>query len=123
MATDSWQQIRDAVVGWWRGKDAADAEVVGAQLDEVRPQILAARQAGDADSEEALAEVWRFRLQRVQRDRPEMAAELRSLLDEQLLPALPDVERTQVGSLMMKATASGSARVYQAGRDQHINER
>ncbi|MFD5897182.1 hypothetical protein [Streptomyces sp. NPDC060366] len=123
MATDSWQQVRDATVRWWRGADATDADAVGAQLDEVRPQVLTARQAGDEDSERVLAEAWRVRLQQALRDRPDLAAELRGLLDEQVIPALPDSERPQLGSPVMKATASGNGRVYQAGRDQHITER
>ncbi|MFE3252868.1 hypothetical protein [Streptomyces sp. NPDC059209] len=123
MATDSWQQVREATVGWWRGTGATDADAVGAQLDDVRPLVLTARQAGDEDSERELAEAWRARLQQALRDRPDLADELRSLLDEQLVPALSDRERPQPGPPVMKATASGNGRVYQAGRDQHITER
>ncbi|MGW0792978.1 hypothetical protein ACWD04_33470 [Streptomyces sp. NPDC002911] len=123
MATDSWQQVRDATVRWWRGTGATNADAVGAQLDEVRPQVVTARQAGDEDSERELAEAWRARLQQAVRDRPDLAAELRSLFDEQVIPVLPDSEQSQMGSPVMKATASGNGRVYQAGRDQHITER
>ncbi|MGW4796451.1 hypothetical protein ACWEPC_28920 [Nonomuraea sp. NPDC004297] len=52
-----------------------------------------------------------------------MAAEIQRVLDEVLRPTLDEAERARVGSLVMKARASGHGRVYQAGRDQHINER
>jgi hypothetical protein len=124
MATDAWQQARNAVVAWWRrARGAEEAEAVGDDLDAVRPQIVAARQASDADTEQALVGAWRLRLQQALRDDPTLAAELRRLLDEHLAPPLPADERTQVGSLVMRAEASGNARIYQAGRDQHITER
>lgn len=57
------------------------------------------------------------------RDDPALEDELLRLLNSELTPALPADEGAQIGSLLMKATASGSGRVYQAGRDQHISER
>ncbi|MGC0210980.1 hypothetical protein [Streptomyces levis] len=63
-----------------------------------------------------------MRLQQILREDPLLENELRRLLDGELTPALPADEGERIGSLLMKATASGSGRVYQAGRDQHISE-
>ncbi|WP_326598238.1 hypothetical protein [Streptomyces sp. NBC_01803] len=125
MATDGWQQVRNATVAWWRGAARADddAEAVGADLDAVRPQIVTARQEGDEDTEQALIGAWRLRLQQLVRDQPHLAAELRRLVEEELTPALSAGERSRVGSIVMKARASGNARIYQAAGDQHITER
>lgn len=52
--------------------------------------------------------------------RPEVADELRRILAE-LNPELPPAHTTV--EVRLRAEASGSGRVYQAGRDQHITER
>ncbi|MEU7041754.1 hypothetical protein AB0A77_11955 [Streptomyces varsoviensis] len=123
MATDSWQTARSAVVAWWRRARPEEAEGVDAALGRVRPQLLAARQARDTASEAALASDWQSRLRRVLEADPRLARELRSLLDDEITPVLPAPERARVETLVMKASATGHGRVYQAGRDQHITER
>ncbi|WP_405889488.1 hypothetical protein OG427_02870 [Streptomyces sp. NBC_00133] len=123
MATDAWQQTRIAVVSWWRRvRSDQEAEEVGTELTEVRAQILRAREARDADTEQAVAGAWQLRLQQMLHEDPALEQELRRLLDGELTPALPAAEGARIGSLLMKATASGHGRVYQAGRDQHITE-
>ncbi|MEV0259877.1 hypothetical protein AB0I49_00825 [Streptomyces sp. NPDC050617] len=123
MATDAWQAARSGVVAWWRRVRPEEAEEVDAALAQVRPRVLAARQAGDTADEEALVSDWRVRLERLVRADQRLAQELRTLLDDELTPALPAPEQSRVESLVMKASASGHGRVYQAGRDQHITER
>lgn len=49
---------------------------------------------------------------------PAHGVELRRVLDEELAPLLPTGDR----SITMRAEASGHGRVYQAGRNQYINE-
>ncbi|KOU01066.1 hypothetical protein ADK86_12920 [Streptomyces sp. NRRL F-5755] len=120
MATDGWQQARDAVATWWRRARPERADSVGADLDMLRAQIVAARADADGDAERALAGVWHLRLQQILEDEPTLAAELQQLLDDHLAPALPPDERVQVRSVVMKADARDSSRVYMAGRDQHI---
>ena len=120
MATDAWQQARAGVVALWRRVRPGQAEVVEAELAEVRAEVLTARQAGDADTEQALAGSWQIRLQHLLRADPALAGELLRVLNEELTPTLTAGEQTRIGSLMMKATASGHGQVYQAGRDQHI---
>ncbi|MGX1127999.1 transketolase [Streptomyces glaucescens] len=124
MASDAWQQTRISVVSWWRRvRSAQEAEGVGQELVEVRTEVLAAREAGDTDTERALAGTWQVRLQQMLREDPALEHELRRLLEGELTPVLPADEEARIKSLLMKATASGHGRVYQAGRDQHISDR
>ncbi|MGW5159677.1 hypothetical protein ACWEPN_29730 [Nonomuraea wenchangensis] len=123
MATDAWQSARDGAVALWRKARPEQAEVVEAELTEVREQVLQARGEGDADTEQALAGSWQVRLQQLLRADPSLAGEVRRVLDEVLTPALEPADQERIGSLVMKATASGHGRVYQAGRDQTIHER
>ncbi|ATW48406.1 hypothetical protein CGZ69_11150 [Streptomyces peucetius subsp. caesius ATCC 27952] len=123
MATDAWQHARAGVVGLWRRGRLDQAEMVQADLAQARTEVLAAREAGDDTTEEALAGVWRMRMQQLLRDSPELAPELRRLLDETLTPHLTPEEREGVTSIELRAAARDHGRVYQAGRDQHITER
>lgn len=120
MATDAWQQAKEAATAVWGRIHPDRADAVEAELDGLRAGILTARQHNDHDSEEALVGVWRSRFQQLLTDEPATAVELRQLLDEHLAPALAPGERTRVGSVVMKAEARDNARVYMAGRDQHV---
>ncbi|MFE7124910.1 hypothetical protein [Streptomyces sp. NPDC057617] len=120
MATDAWQQARAATVALWRRIRPEQADHIGAELEALRARVLAARQQGDGDTEQALAGTWRLHLQQLLLDDPTLAAELQRLLDEQLTPALPPGEQAWIQSLVMRAEARDNARVYMAGRDQHI---
>jgi hypothetical protein len=120
MATDAWQQTRTAVVAWWRKLHPGRADAVGAELDTARAQVLAARERGDEDTEQALAGTWRLRLQQLLDQDPAAAPGLQRLLEEHLTPALPAAEQTLVQQIIIKAQARDQARQYIAGRDQHI---
>jgi hypothetical protein len=122
MATDAWQQARAVVVSLWRRVHPERAETIEGELAEVRTEVLAARQGGHGPAEEDLVDDWRRRLRRLLQADPGLADELQRLLEEELVPILPATERSRVGTIMMNATASGQARVYQAGRDLHVNE-
>lgn len=93
------------------------AEAVAAELEATREDALA---AGEADDQETLGELhmeWQGRLRRLLAAQPGAAVEPRRLLDE-LEP------RGATGpAITQHASASGHARIYQAGRDQHIAER
>ncbi|MEU5382014.1 hypothetical protein ACWDWT_42655 [Streptomyces sp. NPDC003343] len=123
IATDAWQGARTGLVSVWRLVRPEQAEAVEAELAETRAQVLSARQAGEADTEQTLVADWQLRIQALLRANPVVADELRRLLNTQLVPALGAEEQSRIGSLMMRAEASGGGRVYQAGRDQHITER
>ncbi|MEV4583094.1 hypothetical protein AB0K16_58785 [Nonomuraea jabiensis] len=123
MATDAWQSARDGAVALWRKVRPEQADAVEAELVEVRELVLEARRDGDTETEQALAGSWQVRLQQLLRADPSLAGELRRVLEEDLTPALSRDEGTRIGSIVMKATASGHGRTYQAGGDQHITER
>jgi hypothetical protein len=120
MATDAWQQARAAAVAWWGSVRPGQAEPVGDDLDSDRTHLLTARDAGDADTEDALVGAWRLRLHHLLSDHPDAAQGLQVLLEDQLQPVLGTGEKTQIGTVLLRAQARDNARVYMAGRDQHI---
>ncbi|MFY1650158.1 hypothetical protein ACN27J_04595 [Solwaraspora sp. WMMB762] len=123
IATDAWEKARDGTVALWRRVRPQQADAVDAELAEVREEVMAARRDGDTDAERGLVDDWQRKLQRLIRQDPAFAAELRRLLDDTLTPLLPPANQQQAGSITMTANAKDNARVYQAGRDQHITER
>jgi hypothetical protein len=119
MAADAWQRTRDGFAQLWRRMQPERAEAVVAELEAGREDVLAAVTAQDQQTLNELRLQWQGFVRRLIVARPDAVAELRRLLDE-LDPggsAARHIEITQ------HATASGQARVYQAGRDQHIAER
>jgi hypothetical protein len=120
MAGQAWESAREGLVSLWQRFQPDRAETVGGELEATREDLLLARQSGDTDTEAELAAEWQARTRRLLVARPEVADELRRILDE-LSPALSD-QRASV-DVRLRAEVSGSGRVYQAGRDQHINER
>ncbi|MFJ6519272.1 hypothetical protein ACIQJ4_13640 [Streptomyces filamentosus] len=119
MATDAWERTRDGVVALWRRVSPSRADGVEGELEATRDDILAARESGDELAESELREEWAGRLRRLLRAQPEVAHELRRILDE----LAPETQESAPSAVQMSAEASGSARIYQAGRDQHIAER
>ncbi|MEV5078776.1 hypothetical protein AB0K74_08095 [Streptomyces sp. NPDC056159] len=117
MATDAWQRVREGFVALWRRGQTERAEVVAAELDATREDLLAASAVGDHDIEGELQAEWQGRIRRFLTARPEAVEDLRRLLDE----FVPSAEAAPAAT--QHATASGHARIYQAGRDQHISER
>ncbi|AWL42273.1 MULTISPECIES: hypothetical protein [Streptomyces] len=120
MATDGWQAARDRVVAVWRRARPGQAGTVDEDLVETRAQVLAARDAQEAEIEQTLVTDWQLRLQALMRADPSVADDLRRLLDAELRD---NDARPASGTVAMRAEATGSGRVYQAGRDQHITER
>ncbi|MFC8367138.1 MULTISPECIES: hypothetical protein [unclassified Streptomyces] len=120
MVTNAWESARDGMVALWRRFQPARAESVGEELEAGRAELLLARQAGDAEAETELTAEWQGRVRRFLLAQPEAADELRRILDD-LSPSLP--EEPDAHQIHLRARASGSARIYQAGRDQHITER
>lgn len=122
MATDAWQQARNSAVALWRRVHPDRVPAIEAELADVRAELLAAREEGDAQAEGELAADWQRRLRRLLRDDPSLADELRRVLDEELSPLLASAEQVSVRHVKQTATASGRARVYQAGGNQTIRE-
>ncbi|MEU6540655.1 hypothetical protein [Streptomyces sp. NPDC047000] len=119
MATEAWQRTRDGVTAIWRRVHPERVGTVAGELDLTREQVIAARNDGDAQTEQELQAEWRGRVRRLLVDDPGIAEELRALLDE-LSPASPESGDTY--KVQMTAHAKGNGRIYQAGRDQHIKE-
>ncbi|MFB7194435.1 hypothetical protein [Streptomyces sp. NPDC056240] len=117
MATDAWQRSRDGFAALWRRAGGARPEAIEDELAATRDDLLLARQSDDAEAERELIDEWSGRVRRMLRDHPEVAEELRLVLDE-FDPEAAD-RPTRVN---MRAEARDSARVYQAGRDQRITE-
>ena len=117
MATDAWQRTREGITSLWRRVHPARVEAVAAELDAAHEDLLSARTTGDPDTERELVAEWQGRIRRLLAARPEVAEELRTLLDEL------DTRMTTLPAVAQQATASGHARIYQAGRDQNVIER
>lgn len=117
MTTDAWSRTREGITQLWRRTQPHRAEAVLAELDATREDALA---AGEADDQETLGELhleWQGRIRRLLAAQPDAAVELRGLLDE-LDPTGPTGP-----AITQNASASGQARIYQAGRDQHNAQR
>lgn len=120
MAVDSWQQVRTATTVLWRRFRPEQVDEIEAELETLHVSVLNARTQQDQDTEEALAGVWRLRLQQLLAGEPSAAGELRQLLEEHLAPTLPPGEQRSVYSIALKSEVRDHAHVYMAGRDQHI---
>ncbi|OSP44265.1 MULTISPECIES: hypothetical protein [unclassified Streptomyces] len=120
MVTNAWESARDGMVALWRRFQPARAEGIGEELEAGRADLLLARRAGDTESEAELTAEWQGRVRRFLLAQPEAADELRRVLDE-LKPSVPEDPGPE--RIRQQARASGSARIYQAGRDQHITGR
>jgi hypothetical protein len=115
MATEAWQAARSHVLDLWRRVQPGRAEATAAQLDACQEDALTAVPADDRQTLDELRAQWQGLFRRLLVAHPEAAGELRALLDAlqpQGSPLPPATAQT--------ATASGRARIYQAGRDQHI---
>ncbi len=117
MATDAWHRARDGITQLWRRTQPERAETVAAELEAGREDVLAAAAADDQQTFEELRLQWQGAVRRLLVARPDAVAELRALLDQL------DPDGSVARQITQHATASGQARVYQAGRDQHIAER
>jgi hypothetical protein len=116
IATDAWQQVREAVTGLWRRvQPRREDDAIGAELDELREQVLVARRGGDADTERALEGAWQVRLAQLLRADPALAAELRQVLDQVLTPTLTTAEQARVGTIIMTGSSHDSSRFTQIG--------
>ncbi|MFB6983246.1 hypothetical protein [Streptomyces scopuliridis] len=131
ISTDVWERARSAVGALWRRAYPDRAETVEAELLETRELLLAA-QGGTQDQDgstgpdeqsmaEGMADEWRGKFRRLLATHPDFAQEVRRILDEELTPSLPG--QTRSAPIVFHANPTGNARVYQAGRDQHIADR
>jgi len=115
LATDTWHSVRDRVVALWQRARPDRAPAVADELDVTREELLGAQAAGDEAAAAEMGAEWQGRIRRLLAAHPELAGELRALLAE-LAP-----EAAAAPAVTQHATASGQARVYQAGRDMRIS--
>lgn len=110
IATDAWQQVRQAVAGLWHRVYPGQGDRLGADLDELRAQVVQARADGDVQTEQALEGAWQLRLQQLLGADPALAADLRRVLDQVLTPAA-----AQAGTILMTGTSRESSTFTQIG--------
>jgi hypothetical protein len=116
IATDAWQQVHAAVADMWRRvHPRREDDGIGAELEELREQVLAARRDGDAGTETALEGAWQLRLGQLLRADPALATELRRVLDQVLTPALTPAEQARVGTIVMTGSSHNSSTFNQIG--------
>jgi hypothetical protein len=118
MTTDVWQRVSERLTQLWHGIQPQRAETVAAELEADRADVLTAVDSGDEATLDELRAQWQGRLRRLLVAEPGAREELRRLLDEFSPP-----QATDAPGVAQHASASGQARIYQAGRDQHIAER
>ncbi|GIG87602.1 hypothetical protein [Plantactinospora endophytica] len=108
MAGAGWPAARAETVAFWRRVRPAEADDVATELTEVRAEVLAARQSGDPALERTLADTWEGRLRKLVQGDQALAAELRHLVDQHLVPALSADERARItGRLPTDGSAPG----------------
>ncbi|MER6362408.1 hypothetical protein [Kitasatospora sp. NPDC001527] len=118
IATDTWPAVKSGVLALWR---RARPERVAEDLEEAREQLLAAEESGAdaAGLRVLLVEEWQARLARLLVTHPELADELRALVDG--LRASGG-ERPS-GPVTMTAHVTGGGSAYLAGRDLTVHQR
>ncbi|MET8179573.1 hypothetical protein [Streptomyces sp. NPDC005336] len=89
MATNAWESAWDGLVALWQRFQPARADGIGDEFEAHRADLLLARETGDEESEAELTTEWQGRVRRLLAARPEVADELRRILDE-LTPRLPE---------------------------------
>jgi hypothetical protein len=122
IATDGWQQAREAVVRLWsRVHPRKKAEAVGGELEKARGQVLQARLVGDTEAEKALETAWQAKLQQLLLADPALGAELQLILDQVLTPVLTPAEQGRVGKIIMTGSSHGSSTFTQIGIQTHYH--
>ncbi|WP_420031384.1 hypothetical protein ACN2WE_00200 [Streptomyces sp. cg28] len=116
LATETWHRVRNGVVALWQRALPDRAPAIAVELNSARDDLIGAQSLGDRSTEAEIAAEWQGRIRRVLAARPEVASELRALLIE-LAP-----NQAVAPSVSQHATASGEARIYQAGRDLQVGE-
>jgi hypothetical protein len=122
IATDTWQQVREAVTGLWRRVHPQQADGIATELGELREQVLEARRDGDPGTEKALEGAWQVKLRRLLQADPGLAAELRRVLNGVLVPALAPAEQARIGQIIMTGSSHDSSTFTQIGTQTSYNQ-
>ncbi|MEU5774904.1 hypothetical protein ABZ819_16635 [Streptomyces venezuelae] len=122
IATDAYQRAKQAVVELWRRVRPTETTAVSDQMEETRSALMQAQAQGDEERERELAAWWQERLTMLFAADPSAIGTLHQALAN-VVADEPDHDRTRIDSIRITAKARDSARVFQAGRDQHIVDR
>lgn len=121
MATDAWQQARDAVTALWRRDHPDRAAAMEGELTAARTILLR-----DDNAAVTLTQLWQLRLQELllsdERLTGDLTRELHRVAQE-LTHDLAQTAQPSIGSVSMNARATDGGRVYQSAGDMHITER
>jgi len=86
MAGDDWPQVRERVVGFWLDGSGPPPQPggvdMGAELDELREQVLRARAESDRDTEKALEGACQIKLQQLLSASPAVGLDLSHITNQ-----------------------------------------
>ncbi len=115
MATDAWRSVRSSTGGLFRRGQVSGAQDVDTALERTREQVVVARRDDDRELEERLVGEWRMMFASLLASRPELADEVRLLLEERIGPALSDGEQARIGTIEIDVKVSGHAKANVLG--------
>lgn len=105
MTTDGWQQARSVIVALWRRHRPDHMSAIEAEVDATHGEMA----SGGAGVGDELVADWKRKLRRLLEADPALEAELRRVLDEQLLPLLSASEQARVQNIQhITASAPGA---------------
>ena len=108
MTTDGWEKARSAVVKLWRRHRPDHVPAIEADIDATHAEVV----AGGTGADEELVADWKRKLRRLLDSDPALEAELRRVLDDELMPLLPAAEQARVQNIQ-QITASAAGAVAQ----------
>jgi hypothetical protein len=114
MTTAAWTRLKATIAPLFRSSSSGEL-VVNAELDDSQAELTGAGDERAQVQTELIAE-WQGRFRRLLAADPDIAAELRRLLEAELGPALRAAYPDQP-HIWMNAVTTGHSRVYQAGGD------
>ena len=88
LVTDGWEAVKNALVSLWRRAHPDRADRVDADLAQARADLVADGRTETESLQQALAAEWQGRLRGLLMANPELAGELRRILDGEFRPAL-----------------------------------
>ncbi|WP_328839884.1 hypothetical protein [Streptomyces europaeiscabiei] len=113
MTSEVWEQVKSGVSALFRRGRKADDVAIEDELDESVRELRVSLDNGDQETQDELRQQWRGKFRRLILEDPELAAELRSLLDD--WSSLEAATGNAIPTIHQTATASDGGRVYQQG--------
>lgn len=120
LTTDMWRRATVLLGGLWQRVSPGHAALIQEELICARSELIAAREANDEDTEQALIIEWQHRLRRLLAADPEAAVLLRELLKQELSGQSQSTPRIDEARREATLQAFDQSRLYLAARDQYI---